>query len=86
MFALRSCHRNLKSFFSFEIPNLASRDSVCISLKFWILYSVIYFQIVKTKFSSGLSGREVYLFPWLGAKPAHIEKYFDQLYGKVDHK
>ena len=40
-----------------------------------------HFQIVKTEFSSGLSGRQVYFFPWLGAKPAHIEKYCDQLYG-----
>ena len=44
-----------------------------------------HFQIVKTQFSSGLSGREVYFFPWLGAKPAHIEKYCNQLYGKFYH-
>ena len=83
---------NLMIFLSFRSPKLGpsistSYDSICIFSIFRIFQSVMYFQIVKTEFSSGLSGREVYLFPWYGAKPAHIEKYCDQLYGKFkNHK
>ena len=71
---------------NFKINEIHKQSSKGISSILKIISSQNHFQIVKTEFSSGLSGREVYFFPWLGAKPAHIEKYCDQLYGKFNQK
>ena len=39
-------------------------------------------KILRKEIESGNgSGTHVYFFPWLNAKPLHIQKYIDALYG-----